>query len=112
MNKTFNKKLKEVSDLMPDYAFREAFGIKEPPAQISTETLYHFNCPSCKKWWSIAWTSVGVTYFETPAGQNAWWCPWCGKMLIIENGEIKEMALEKPYKGLVIHSKEEKNESS
>ena len=36
--------------------------------KYSTENLVHFNCQSCKRWWSIGDAPVNA----------AWFCPWCG----------------------------------
>jgi hypothetical protein len=36
---------------------------------VSKEHLHHFNCGSCKKWWSIG---------DAPK-RKQWFCPWCGK---------------------------------
>ncbi|PTY07917.1 hypothetical protein DB347_06735 [Opitutaceae bacterium EW11] len=35
----------------------------------SVETLVHFQCGDCRKWWSIG---------DAPA-RNVWYCPWCGR---------------------------------
>lgn len=35
---------------------------------ISVETLSHFQCPYCQKWWSIG---------DAPR-RAVWYCPWCG----------------------------------
>ena len=34
----------------------------------STETLVHFQCPACNKWWSIGDADPTRRYY----------CPWCG----------------------------------
>lgn len=34
----------------------------------STETLVHFQCPACNKWWSIGDADLTRLYY----------CPWCG----------------------------------
>lgn len=38
----------------------------------SVETLIHFSCGQCRKWWSIA--SLPVTQVAV----NEWSCPECG----------------------------------
>jgi hypothetical protein len=35
--------------------------------KLSVETLYHYSCPSCKKWWSIGDIKLDKAY-----------CPHCG----------------------------------
>lgn len=35
---------------------------------ISKETLSHFQCPHCQKWWSIG----------DAHDREFWFCPWCG----------------------------------
>lgn len=44
-------------------------------AKISKETLTHFNCSSCKKWWSIG---------DFPKTKKTIFCPWCGVKLKVE----------------------------
>ena len=47
---------------------RRFMGVTMAPLVISLERLHHFQCPSCKGWWSIG-----------DAPQRAhWFCPWCG----------------------------------
>jgi PHP family Zn ribbon phosphoesterase len=36
----------------------------------SVETLHHFSCGKCKKWWSIG---------DAPKEKTEWFCPWCGE---------------------------------
>ncbi len=45
---------------------------------FSIETLTHFNCPHCTKWWSIGDPDVEKT---------AWFCPWCGEKVHFQLGE-------------------------
>ena len=40
------------------------------PGERSIESLSHFWCVSCKKWWSIG---------DAPLAKKDWYCPWCGK---------------------------------
>jgi DNA-directed RNA polymerase subunit RPC12/RpoP len=44
---------------------------------VSLENLYHFNCDSCKKWWSIG---------DAPKDLQTrnWFCPYCGFSQVIE----------------------------
>lgn len=42
----------------------------EKENKISKETLYHFSCKECHKWWSIG---------DAPEDKKDWFCPWCGK---------------------------------
>jgi ribosomal protein L37AE/L43A len=44
-----------------------------PLPEVHHEDLAHFNCPFCKKWWSIGSISE--------PGRNYWYCPWCGSLL-------------------------------
>jgi phage FluMu protein Com len=45
---------------------------------MSIETLHHFSCHKCKKWWSIAdWQPVKTIF-----------CPHCGVLATVES--IKE----------------------
>jgi predicted RNA-binding Zn-ribbon protein involved in translation (DUF1610 family) len=37
---------------------------------ISKETLFHFHCNECQKWWTIA---------DIDQIKTVWFCPWCGK---------------------------------
>ena len=37
---------------------------------ISIETLVHFQCIKCNKWWSIGDAPILQKY--------NWFCPWCG----------------------------------
>lgn len=39
------------------------------PGARSIESLSHFWCKSCKKWWSIG---------DAPLDKHDWFCPWCG----------------------------------
>ncbi len=61
--------------------------------QFAIEILYHFNCGSCKGWWSYALTP------ESPTQHLAWGmsgkfqhCPHCGAEA---ESEIKENFFEK-----------------
>ena len=36
----------------------------------SVEALSHFNCGTCKKWFSIG---------DAPTDRNSYYCPWCGE---------------------------------
>lgn len=36
---------------------------------LSKETLYHFRCKECDRWWSIA---------DPPEEPKELYCPWCG----------------------------------
>jgi hypothetical protein len=38
----------------------------------SVEKLVHFNCDSCKKWWTVADAPIEV--------KKVWTCPWCGRV--------------------------------
>ncbi|MCC6520365.1 hypothetical protein IT403_00050 [Candidatus Nomurabacteria bacterium] len=38
----------------------------------SVEELNHFNCGTCKKWWSIGDPKVAKKK------NQEWFCPWCG----------------------------------
>ncbi len=40
--------------------------------KVSTETLTHFRCELCKKWWTIG---------DIPKDKDTWFCPWCGERL-------------------------------
>jgi hypothetical protein len=40
------------------------------PGGRSLESLSHFWCASCKKWWSIG---------DAPLSKKEWFCPWCGE---------------------------------
>jgi hypothetical protein len=40
------------------------------PGGRSIESLSHFWCKSCKKWWSIG---------DAPLKREEWFCPWCGE---------------------------------
>jgi len=42
---------------------------------ISKETLYHFSCPECKLWWSVANTDDWKP--------KRMYCPHCGKLHLI-----------------------------
>ena len=37
---------------------------------VSRETLYHFRCERCNKWWTIA---------DADTNKTDWYCPWCGE---------------------------------
>lgn len=47
----------------------------ELPGHCSVETLVHFNCPACQKWWSIG---------DPDRDKTRWFCPWCGTRLFID----------------------------
>lgn len=38
--------------------------------KATIETLFHFCCPHCAKWWSIG---------DPTPRQTRWFCPWCGQ---------------------------------
>lgn len=38
-------------------------------ATRSVESLNHFRCQDCDKWWSVG---------DAPEGKHEWYCPWCG----------------------------------
>lgn len=40
------------------------------PGKYSVERLVHFQCESCRKWWSIG---------DADPEKRDWFCPWCGK---------------------------------
>lgn len=37
--------------------------------KTSEETLVHFQCSTCTKWWTIG---------DAPKDKKEWYCPWCG----------------------------------
>jgi len=41
--------------------------------KVYIETLNHFRCFFCKKWWSIGDPDAAEKKV------NGWYCPWCGK---------------------------------
>lgn len=41
----------------------------------SEETLSHFQCGQCEKWWAIG---------DAPTTKDTWFCPWCGQEQEIE----------------------------
>jgi len=41
----------------------------------SVESLHHFSCVYCKKWWTIG---------DAPEKKLEWHCPWCGKKQAFE----------------------------
>lgn len=41
---------------------------------ISKETLTHFQCDECKKWWTVG---------DAPDNKDDWFCPWCGHLQIV-----------------------------
>jgi len=43
---------------------------KSNKGKRSVETLHHFMCSSCNKWWSIG---------DAPESKKDWFCPWCGE---------------------------------
>lgn len=48
----------------------------------SVERLVHFQCGSCKKWWSIG---------DAP-DRDYWYCPWCGaRQWVIENPKEEQL---------------------
>ena len=52
-------------------------------AHNSIEILYHFTCPECKLWWSIAMggfsTDLDHLYADLGVNSREFFCPWCGK---------------------------------
>jgi transcription elongation factor Elf1 len=40
-----------------------------PKSNHSIETLIHFNCRACSKWWSVG---------DADRSKTEWYCPWCG----------------------------------
>lgn len=38
-------------------------------ATRSVESLNHFRCQECDKWWSVG---------DAPVEKEDWYCPWCG----------------------------------
>jgi hypothetical protein len=46
----------------------DAGGTGPAPGQSSVERLVHFQCGSCRGWWTIG---------DAPPGRD-WHCPWCG----------------------------------
>ena len=52
-------------------------------AHNSIEILYHFTCPSCKLWWSIAMgnfdNDLDHLYADLGINSRKFYCPWCGK---------------------------------
>ena len=57
--------------------------------QYTVELLFHFNCGTCKNWWSYATTpsclSGSIEYNSLPENID-YYCPHCGAA---EKGEIK-----------------------
>jgi phage FluMu protein Com len=48
--------------------------------KLSIETLHHFSCHKCKKWWSIAdWQPVKTIF-----------CPHCGVLATVESIEEED----------------------
>lgn len=43
---------------------------------VSKESLHHFNCGDCGKWWTIGDIAGGTGGIDV---QNQWFCPWCGE---------------------------------
>lgn len=41
----------------------------------SVESLTHFRCQVCTKWWSIG----------DPPKRDFWFCPWCGEKLVLKD---------------------------
>jgi hypothetical protein len=41
------------------------------------ENLYHFRCPPCKGWWSIADAPMDI--------KKDWFCPWCGVKITVSS---------------------------
>jgi len=41
--------------------------------EFSKEVVYHFTCPSCKLWWSIALQDT-----DDKVVNREFYCPWCG----------------------------------
>ena len=49
---------------------------KQIKGSVSIENLHHFNCGSCKKWWSVG---------DAEKLKKEWFCPWCGVLQKVEN---------------------------
>jgi rRNA maturation endonuclease Nob1 len=45
-------------------------------AKKSVESLTHFICAKCRKWWTIG---------DAPPEKDSWFCPWCGTENKYEN---------------------------
>jgi hypothetical protein len=69
---------------------KEFDGIKTavPPADVSKEQLFHFNCADCRGWWSVAGMHLECKGHDKLKEQltelmlgfpTQWFCPWCGK---------------------------------
>lgn len=43
---------------------------KEIIGSSSLETLTHFQCGTCTKWWAIG---------DVLPNKHDWYCPWCGQ---------------------------------
>jgi rRNA maturation endonuclease Nob1 len=51
--------------------------------QVSQETIYHFSCHNCNKWWSIGdWDKTDKII-----------CPHCGDLGIVEMVEVPSSIL-------------------
>lgn len=53
----------------PKQSPKELLKKKTPPNARSVESLAHFHCAHCGKWWSIG---------DAPQKKTLWHCPWCG----------------------------------
>jgi hypothetical protein len=51
--------------------------------KVSLESLYHFNCDRCRKWWSCADIK--------PVIGAEMHCPHCGKVNIVESIKAHEV---------------------
>lgn len=60
---------------------------KPPNGKVAIESLYHFNCGICKKWWTI-----GDAHLNT---SNLWYCPWCGTKQLLEETPNSRIATSK-----------------
>jgi hypothetical protein len=47
-------------------------GVKKiKPGDRCVESLSHFWCKKCKKWWSVG---------DAPLSKKDWFCAWCGDL--------------------------------
>lgn len=54
---------------MPEKRLEKNPSKKPLPNRRSEESLAHFACAKCAKWWTIG---------DAPARKKLWYCPWCG----------------------------------
>jgi DNA-directed RNA polymerase subunit RPC12/RpoP len=47
----------------------------EKTGTVSNETISHFSCGECKKWWTIG---------DADKSKSYWFCPWCGTKQDVE----------------------------